>query len=117
MRPLRRGPIRPGRRNLAWLLRAATPHRAPPVRCGPGLDVTRPDASQSCMATEERPGDLLAGARSRWALNAVNFFLAQLTGIGSPYLGVLLRARGWPYDAIGIAVSASGLGVLLFQPA
>jgi MFS family permease len=69
------------------------------------------------MATEERPGDLLAGARSRWALNAVNFFLAQLTGIGSPYLSVLLRARGWPYDAIGVAASASGLGVLLFQPA
>jgi MFS family permease len=58
-----------------------------------------------------------ASARSRFALNAVNFFLAELTGIGSPYLSDLLRDGGWDYRSIGIATSMSGLGVSLFQPA
>jgi len=53
--------------------------------------------------------------RSRIALDAANFFLAQLTGIGYPFLSDLLRERAWDYDAIGIAASMSGLGVLLAQ--
>lgn len=57
-----------------------------------------------------------ASRRSRFALDAVNFFLAQLTGIGSPYLSDLLHERGWSYGAIGVAASMSGLGVFLFQP-
>lgn len=54
--------------------------------------------------------------RSRFALDAVNFFLAELTGIGSPYLGDLLRNAGWGYGPIGIAASMSGIGVCLLQP-
>lgn len=57
-----------------------------------------------------------ASKRSRLALDAVNFFLAELTGIGSPYLGDLLRNAGWRYGPIGIAASMSGFGVCLFQP-
>src|SRR6185312_5565807 len=54
--------------------------------------------------------------RSRFALDAVNFFLAELTGVGSPYLGDLLRNAGWKYGPIGIAASMSGFGVCLLQP-
>jgi MFS family permease len=53
--------------------------------------------------------------RSRRALDAVNFFLAQLTGIGLPFLSDFLRDRGWLVREIGIAASMSALGVLLLQ--
>ena len=56
-----------------------------------------------------------ASRRSRFALDAVNFFLAELTGIGSPYLSDLLHDRGWGFGAIGIGASMSSLGVTLFQ--
>jgi MFS family permease len=48
-------------------------------------------------------------------LHATNFFLAQLTGLGSPYLSAFLFDRGWRGGAIGIAESMPALGVLLFQ--
>jgi predicted MFS family arabinose efflux permease len=54
--------------------------------------------------------------RSRVALDAVNFFLAELTGIGSPFLGDLLLDGGWKYGPIGVAAAMSGLGVCLLQP-
>jgi MFS family permease len=57
-----------------------------------------------------------ASARSRLALNAVNFFLAELSGIGSPYLSDYLHDRGWAGGAIGIAASMPGLGIFLFLP-
>jgi MFS family permease len=57
-----------------------------------------------------------ASARSRYALNAVNFFLAELSGIGSPYLSDFLHDRRWADGAIGIAASMPGLGVLLLLP-
>jgi MFS family permease len=53
--------------------------------------------------------------RSRIGLNAANFFLAQITGIAAPFLSDYLRSEGWAYDAIGVATSMSGLGVLLMQ--
>jgi predicted MFS family arabinose efflux permease len=58
-----------------------------------------------------------ASARSRFALNAVNFFLAELSGIGSPYLSDFLHDRGWAEGAIGMAASTPGLGVFLLLPA
>jgi MFS family permease len=56
-----------------------------------------------------------ASARSRYALDAVNFFLAGLTGIGSPFLSDLLHDAGWTYGAIGVAVAMPGVGVGVLQ--
>ena len=56
-----------------------------------------------------------ASARSRISLHASNFFLAQLTGLGLPYLSALLFDRGWRGSAIGVAQSMPALAVLLFQ--
>ena len=56
-----------------------------------------------------------ASARSRYALDGVNFFLAGLTGIGSPFLSDLLHDGGWSYGAIGMAVAIPGVGVALLQ--
>jgi len=55
-------------------------------------------------------------ARSRYSLDAANFFLAGLTGIGSPFLSALLRDHGWTYGPIGVAAAMPGLGVCLVQP-
>lgn len=57
----------------------------------------------------------VASARSRFSLHASNFFLAQLTGLGMPYLSALLFDRGWRGGEIGIAQSTPALAVLLFQ--
>jgi len=57
----------------------------------------------------------VASARSRYSLHASNFFLAQLTGLGLPYISAFLFDRGWRGGAIGIAESMPALGVLLFQ--
>lgn len=57
----------------------------------------------------------VASRRSRFSLDAANFFLAQLTGLGSPYLSAFLFDRGWRGGAIGIAQAMPALGVLLFQ--
>ena len=53
--------------------------------------------------------------RSRFSLDAANFFLAQLTGLGSPYLSAFLFDRGWNSGAIGFAQAMPAFGVLLFQ--
>jgi MFS family permease len=56
-----------------------------------------------------------ASARSRFALDGVNFFLAGLLGIGAPFLSDLLRDAGWTYGSIGIAVAMPGVAVALLQ--
>lgn len=53
--------------------------------------------------------------RSLAALNAANFFVADMTAVVLPFLGTFLKARHWRYDQIGIATAVSGLGVLLAQ--
>jgi MFS family permease len=53
--------------------------------------------------------------QSRVGLNAANFFLAEITGVVVPFLATFLARRGWRDDAVGIAVAAGGLGVLLMQ--
>jgi MFS family permease len=75
-----------------------------------------PRVGRSMKATRARRRPP-ASARSRFALNAVNFFLAELSGIGSPYLSDLLHNRGWPEGAIGAAAAMPGLGVVLVLPA
>lgn len=57
-----------------------------------------------------------ASRRSRIALNGVNFFLAELSGIGSPYLSDFLHNAGWKERSIGAAASIPGLGVFLLLP-
>jgi MFS family permease len=53
--------------------------------------------------------------QSRAALNAANFFLAEITGVVMPFLAKFLASREWRNDAIGVAVSVAGLGVFLMQ--
>jgi MFS family permease len=74
-----------------------------------------PEKTTKSLRERVRAKDPAFSLRSRFALNAVNFFLAQLTGIGSPFLADLLLERRWDYDEIGVAASMSGLGVLLVQ--
>jgi MFS family permease len=66
-----------------------------------------------CHASDVSKSD--ASHRSRFSLHASNFFLAQLTGLGLPYVSAFLFDRGWRGGAIGIAESMPALGVLLFQ--
>jgi predicted MFS family arabinose efflux permease len=53
--------------------------------------------------------------RSRFGLNAANFFLAEMTGVVLPFLAKFLAERGWRDGAIGVAASLGGLGVFLTQ--
>lgn len=53
--------------------------------------------------------------RSRWGLNAANFFQAEAIGVVLPLLNTFLEEARWRYDAIGVATAILGLGTLLFQ--
>jgi len=53
--------------------------------------------------------------RSRFGLNAANFFLAEVTGVVLPFLNDFLHGHHWRYDAIGLATALAGLGVFLMQ--
>jgi MFS family permease len=53
--------------------------------------------------------------RSLTALNAANFFQAEMVGIILPVLNAFLKQSNWRYDAIGFATAAAGLGTLVFQ--
>jgi MFS family permease len=89
-----------------------------PVAAAPLKNVRRIQVTESwrtaklAIVRRQRPP---VSARSRYALDAVNFFLAGLTGIGSPFLSNLLRDAGWSYGAIGMAAAMPGLGVCLLQ--
>ncbi len=56
-----------------------------------------------------------APARSRFGLNAANFFQAEAVGVVLPVLDSFLRDAHWRYDQIGIATALLGLGTVLFQ--
>jgi len=60
----------------------------------------------------------VAGRRDRAALQAVNFFMADVqAGIG-PFLGVLLQSRGWATGAIGTVTAIGGIaGLVATAPA
>ncbi len=57
----------------------------------------------------------LGRRRSALALDAANFFVADMTAVVLPFLGAFLKGRGWRYDQIGAATAISGLGVLIAQ--
>jgi MFS family permease len=65
--------------------------------------------------TEAHDGDL---KRARRALEALNFFMADMqAGIG-PFLGVFLQQRGWTTGPIGTVMTAGGVaGMLMTVPA
>ncbi|NIE83110.1 MFS transporter, partial [Burkholderia sp. Tr-860] len=50
------------------------------------------------------------------ALEALNFFMADVqAGIG-PFIGVFLLARGWGADAIGSVMTLAGLAAMAATP-
>jgi MFS family permease len=53
--------------------------------------------------------------RSRFGLNAANFFQAEAVGVVLPILNTFLKEAHWRYDQIGVATALLGLGTLLFQ--
>ncbi len=57
-------------------------------------------------------------ARARTALQALNFFMADMqAGIG-PFLGVFLQQRGWTAGPIGTVMTAGGVaGMIMTAPA
>jgi MFS family permease len=59
-----------------------------------------------------------ASPRARTALEALNFFMADMqAGIG-PFLGVFLQQRGWATGAIGLAMTLGGVaGMAVTAPA
>jgi MFS family permease len=61
------------------------------------------------------PSDGTVSFQSRAALNAANFFLAEITGVVMPFLGDYLKEQQWSESTLGIAISLAGLGVFLFQ--
>jgi MFS family permease len=63
----------------------------------------------------DQPKEPNVSFQSRAALNAANFFLAEITGVVLPFLGDYLKKKGWSEAALGIAISVAGLGVFLLQ--
>jgi MFS family permease len=92
----------------------------------PSIGVTSPTergdliVTTSIPAAQQRPAETSHGdlARSRRALEALNFFMADMqAGIG-PFLGVFLQQRGWTTGPIGTVMTAGGVaGMLMTAPA
>ncbi|MEI5688455.1 MFS transporter [Sphingomonas kyungheensis] len=74
------------------------------------------------MATQALTGSSATGSNDRkratTALQALNFFMADMqAGIG-PFLGVFLQQRGWTSGPIGTVMSAGGVaGMIMTVPA
>ena len=64
------------------------------------------------------PGRRASTRRARWALQSLNFFMADMqAGIG-PFLGVFLQQRGWTTGPIGTVMTAGGVaGMVMTAPA
>ncbi|WP_174274582.1 MFS transporter [Sphingomonas bacterium] len=69
-------------------------------------------------AGEDERGRNADAARGKRALQALNFFMADMqAGIG-PFLGVFLQQRGWATGPIGTVMTAGGVaGMLVTAPA
>lgn len=64
-----------------------------------------------------RPIERTAIVKPARALEALNFFLADVqAGIG-PFAGVILLSRGWSADAIGSVMTLAGLAAMAATPA
>lgn len=58
------------------------------------------------------------GIRERVALQAVNFFMADMEAGMGPFLGVLLASRGWSTGAIGAVITLGAIvGMITVVPA
>jgi MFS family permease len=75
-----------------------------------GVASPRPAPSRAAAEAANPPS-----LQSRVALNAANFFLAEVVGVVLPFLAKFLAGRGWGDFAVGVAVSVAGLGVFLMQ--
>lgn len=53
--------------------------------------------------------------RSLIGLNAVNFFLAEVSAVIVPFLAVYLKQKGWSYEQIGVATAGASAGTLVSQ--
>ncbi len=71
-------------------------------------------ADSECSA-EPLAAETRVSRQSYAGLNAVNFFLAEITGVVMPFLGDYLKAHRWPERNIGVAIALAGLGVSLMQ--
>ena len=65
--------------------------------------------------TQSGQADKTYSRRSRFGLNAANFFQAEAVGVVLPLLNTFLKEAHWRYDEIGVATALLGLGTLLFQ--
>ena len=65
--------------------------------------------------TQSGQADKTYSRRSRFGLNAANFFQAEAVGVVLPLLNTFLKEAHWRYDEIGAATALLGLGTLLFQ--
>ncbi len=73
-------------------------------------------ATRTISAATVSPVD--GSRRARGALQALNFFMADMqAGIG-PFLGVFLQQRGWTSGPIGTVMTAGGVaGMIMTAPA
>ena len=56
--------------------------------------------------------------RGRWALQSLNFFMADMQAGVGPFLGVYLLAHGWQSAGIGLVMTIGGVaGVVMTAPA
>lgn len=65
--------------------------------------------------TKSEQTNKVPSRRSRFGLNAANFFQAEAVGVVLPMLNTFLKEAQWRYDQIGLATALLGLGTLLFQ--
>ncbi|KWK01302.1 MFS transporter [Burkholderia stagnalis] len=60
--------------------------------------------------------DRAAAGRPARALEALNFFLADVQAGVGPFVGVILLSRGWSADAIGSVMTLAGLAAMAATP-
>ncbi|MDY7805530.1 MFS transporter [Burkholderia stagnalis] len=60
--------------------------------------------------------DRAAAGRPARALEALNFFLADVQAGVGPFVGVILLSRGWSADAIGSVMTLAGLAAMAAMP-
>ncbi|HET6343939.1 MAG TPA: MFS transporter [Myxococcota bacterium] len=72
-------------------------------------------AAHAVTQTKHPVGPPAGSRQSRIALNATNFFLAEVVTVVVPFLSDYLRDQKWHYDQIGMATSMAGFGVLLAE--
>ena len=87
-------------------------------RVGAGREATPTTVRRNTPPTAPDTARPVARRRDRAALQAVNFFMADVqAGIG-PFLGVLLQSRGWATGAIGTVTAIGGIaGLVATAPA